>query len=1358
MKNGVLKLFALVVMFFSALPLTRAAQLDIPDFDIYQGGRFAANVSVDPGQDPMFPNQGFQFDLILPDGITVDMEKTALSAQLSGFTLRQNYTDGAYRFVVYTSNDPVTYTSNLLEITFNAAANATPGEHNAQIKKVIFSSPLGEDIFIDDSSFIINVLKTDMESYIEIPDFTITRGETFTAPVSLVHENEEVPVYKGFQFDLYLPAHITVDGATIDASLAGATVRYEPQPDGAIRFFVMKNGTPSNSDQLLNITFKADDTAVAGEYPMQIQTVVFSTPEGLDLTFANSETTITVEVPEVPTEVKVTITPSELTMAVGDEADLTADVEVTPPTDDVQIKWSSSDESVATVDENGHVIAKGTGTVTITVTVTAGGTTQTATATITVSAIPATEIRLNAEDITLQVGQTYQLTATVLPENATDKTVTWSADPADGAIATVSADGLVTAVAPGVITVTATCGSVSATCKVTVVAEDQLVIQLDPYTMTIQVGETGEIKATILPESDEERVITWSSDNEDIATVDQNGVVTGVAQGKANITATYQDVSATCVVTVTPLTPVDEIIPAPGEGMTEGDPEKSPAENTENGAALIGHDLIIRVGQTGAITMTTVPEVDYDPNLRWSLAEGGSSLVNMTVDADNTLVATFTGVEIGNTLYTVYVADNPSVMTTGTIKVIAAVPATSLTVTPKDVELTLKDSPYQLTAEITPDNATVKTLVWTSSNPEVATVDDNGLVTPVALGETTVTATTTDGTNLSDYSNVKVVPYTEVEALEPVPGEGMTEGDPTLSPGANTTEGAALIGNDLIIRVGQTATLTIKTVPEVNYDPELQWELADGAPADFVKMTVNPDNSLTATFTGLKIGQIGYDVYVKDNTDVATSGKIKVIAANPILSLQLDPKEIETTVSAGPQQINAIIDPENATVKTLTWTSSDETVATVDANGLVTPLAVGQTVITATTQDGTDLSDTSVVTVIEEGPKNPYDGSDIKVELSEQEFIVVSGTVVDMWARAEGGNPEGWTYNWTMQGQTTTLSDNGDLSITAINENDEPLTQVYELRLRNAWMDETIFEETYLFTVEIWRKPQLDNRPDSDGWYGTDDNNGTYVSAVRIREGNSLGMRVNQPFGGYMNEWEYLWTDPAGEEIGDEREIWTPAELFGAAANSGNERAISDNKYEVTLSNYGPDGETWMEESLQTTTVHVYKRPLVPAQLLRKGQSATGGMDTPETGTTCTFVIMMTPLGNQEILDLGYWYVYGYTDARGAMHEIETTQLRYTHTTADIYNNPENTFWVYSFWTYDDGSVVTSGLRYLDGSEDYDFDASTFDGSTRTPADADVLTGIYTLDGRYVGLDASRLEPGIYIMRHTNSATKIIIP
>ena len=168
------------------------------------------------------------------------------------------------------------------------------------------------------------------------------------------------------------------------------------------------------------------------------------------------------------------------------------------------------------------------------------------------SFIPVSGITLDKTELVLIVGDAaVQLKATVAPDNATDKTVTWSIDKTS--VATVDATGKVTAVAEGEATITAKAGDKTATCKVTVKANVVAVtsVKLDKTELALTVGDAAvQLKATVAPDNATDKTVTWSIDKTSVATVDATGKVTAVAEGTATITAKAGDKTATCKVTV----------------------------------------------------------------------------------------------------------------------------------------------------------------------------------------------------------------------------------------------------------------------------------------------------------------------------------------------------------------------------------------------------------------------------------------------------------------------------------------------------------------------------------------------------------------------------------------------------------------------------------------------------------------------------------------------------------------------------------------------------------------------------------------------------------------------------------------
>ena len=163
--------------------------------------------------------------------------------------------------------------------------------------------------------------------------------------------------------------------------------------------------------------------------------------------------------------------------------------------------------------------------------------------------VRASAIELSESEKTVFVGDTFTITATVKPEDAFNRTVTWSSS--DPSIATVDENGTVTAIAKGEAIITAeSADGVKAECKVTV-EKKVAAIELSESEKTVFVGDTFTITATVKPEDAFNRTVTWSSSDPSIATVDENGTVTAIAEGEAIITAESADgVTAECKVTV----------------------------------------------------------------------------------------------------------------------------------------------------------------------------------------------------------------------------------------------------------------------------------------------------------------------------------------------------------------------------------------------------------------------------------------------------------------------------------------------------------------------------------------------------------------------------------------------------------------------------------------------------------------------------------------------------------------------------------------------------------------------------------------------------------------------------------------
>lgn len=204
------------------------------------------------------------------------------------------------------------------------------------------------------------------------------------------------------------------------------------------------------------------------------------------------------------------------------------------------ILWSSSNEKVAVVDANGLVKGVARGQATITAEAADAPARPKARVHVTV-AQAVTGITLDAEQKNIPAGRTAALKASVEPKNAGSKKLVWASS--DQSVATVSAAGQVKGKANGtaIITASAADGSgVSAVCAVTVVTPVHK-IALSEKTITVPKGLTYQVTADVAPSDATVKGLIWSSANEKVATVDENGVITGTGKGNCQITAEAAD-------------------------------------------------------------------------------------------------------------------------------------------------------------------------------------------------------------------------------------------------------------------------------------------------------------------------------------------------------------------------------------------------------------------------------------------------------------------------------------------------------------------------------------------------------------------------------------------------------------------------------------------------------------------------------------------------------------------------------------------------------------------------------------------------------------------------------------------------
>jgi uncharacterized protein YjdB len=162
---------------------------------------------------------------------------------------------------------------------------------------------------------------------------------------------------------------------------------------------------------------------------------------------------------------------------------------------------------------------------------------------------------MNKAEVTLTEGDSETLTATVKPDDATDKTVTWTSS--DANVASVDAYGKVTAVKEGQATITAKAGEISASCSVTVNKKVIHVTEvvLNKTQLKLTEGDSEILIATVKPDDATNKIVTWITSDKKIATVDNDGVVRAIASGTAKITAKAEGKTASCEVIVSAKVP-----------------------------------------------------------------------------------------------------------------------------------------------------------------------------------------------------------------------------------------------------------------------------------------------------------------------------------------------------------------------------------------------------------------------------------------------------------------------------------------------------------------------------------------------------------------------------------------------------------------------------------------------------------------------------------------------------------------------------------------------------------------------------------------------------------------------------------
>lgn len=636
------------------------------------------------------------------------------------------------------------------------------------------------------------------------------------------------------------------------------------------------------------ITWKSSDSSVA---VVDGDGVVSALKEGevtLTAAVAGGEGSASVRVTRSPVAY-VTVSPINNTIHVSELVTLSATAydAFSRVVKGSRVTWTSSDLRVATVTDRGVVTAKARGSAAITASVEKSQ----ASASMNVMATPVAVVSVSLDAAKLSVGQSTKATATLLDDTgqpAEGRVIAWQSS--NPALVTVTSSGTVTAVLPGSVTISAISEGKIGSASLQVVQGTAASIEIIPSAVSVRVGETSILVAKVKDAAGgllTGRPLSWSTGSAAIAAISASGELTGVSVGSTTVTATSDGIVASAPLTVTTV-PVASVQISGATHLTVGGAVQL------NAVALDG---------AGNPLPGRLPSWSSDrPTVAAVSAAGMASGVS---PGDAAITATIDGQSASIALD---VAAPPPA------------PVASVTLTLTTSSLVVGQT-SQATVAMKDGSGTVlsgRTATWASSDPALATVSSSGLVTAVAPGSVTISATSEGQTGMAALSIVA-----------PAPAPVAT---------------VSLIANSNALNVGQTTQISVvlKDASGGVLDQRaIAWATSDAhvasvSPAGLVTALGAGSATISATSEG-KTGSVTITVTAPASTPNAVAS-VQVTVASPSVTLgQTTQASAELRDAAG----NVLA------AKPMTWGSSNASVASVSATGLVTSLGIGSTVVSA---------------------------------------------------------------------------------------------------------------------------------------------------------------------------------------------------------------------------------------------------------------------------------------------------------------------------------------------------------------------------------------------------------------------------
>lgn len=454
-------------------------------------------------------------------------------------------------------------------------------------------------------------------------------------------------------------------------------------------------------------------------------------------------------------------------------------------------------------------------------------------------------------------------------------------------------------------------------CCITLPALADNVCKFDRSVTTLFEGETLQT-ALILSGTPESGDVTYSSGAESIATVDANGLVTGLKKGSVTITARVKTEKSTFKATIQlkVLRKVETIQVKENRLnlLSSADPLVAPLLTLAQGEAQEEKVLVLRMGSEPSIQATCSPESASDR--RFALASSDESVVKVSG-------ANLRPKAPGECIITVYSQQNPEVSVSYRTLVVQPVNQVKVNA---ETKTTFVGGKLQLTPAYAPENASIKAVTWSSANEKVATVDANGLVTGLAKGSAAIKATAVDGSGRNGSITITV---------------------------QQQPQSISLSESNLVVNMGSYRTLKATVLPNHTNNKKVMWSSSDESVA-----VVNSSGRITP----VSVGSCTITCRSEDFPMVYATAKVKVNQPATKVSFAEDSVALDVHTSI---QMFWEVAPFNVTDSSVTFSSNKEAIATVDAKGLVTGHKRGECYITIKTADGSNKTDRVKVRVMQ---------------------------------------------------------------------------------------------------------------------------------------------------------------------------------------------------------------------------------------------------------------------------------------------------------------------------------------------------------------------------------------------------------